>query len=155
MPSSHAPSSYSLPANSLVGQELLSSLHCHTSLMQQLSTLRSATTTPSNLVETKLLKLIINQADLCINKFSIYKMPIDNDKSCPPRLDKLSQLFYPLWYDNYLWLFKTMKNEDLLLVCLPPSWLLLSLTPSLSLHLIFTSLFPVQSQVSCCTNILM
>jgi hypothetical protein len=37
---------------------------------------QSATTTPSNLVETKLLKYITNQSDLYINKFSIQKIAI-------------------------------------------------------------------------------
>ena len=36
----------------------------------------SAISTPNNLVELKLLKFIVNQSNLCINKITIYKMPV-------------------------------------------------------------------------------
>ena len=44
---------------------------------------------------------------------------------CLPR--QVIWIILPL-YDihNYLWLFKTMWDQDLLTVCLPPSWLLLT-----------------------------
>ena len=53
-----------LPASFLVGPELLSSLQCHINPMHQPSTPWSASTTPSYLVESKLLKLIISQSDI-------------------------------------------------------------------------------------------
>ena len=59
--------------------------------------------------------LIINLSDLYINTFSIHNAhtiisePIDNDTSCPPRLDKLPQLFYPYMILYLPWLFKTTR----------------------------------------------
>jgi hypothetical protein len=42
----------------------------------ELPTLRLDITIPSNPVKSKLLRLIVNRPDLYINKFSIYKMPV-------------------------------------------------------------------------------
>lgn len=68
---------------------------------------------------------------------TIISEPSGNDTSCPPRLDKLSQLFSPLIIlCIYLWLFKATQNLGLLLLPAPSSFLLLLLSPlSLSLKL--------------------
>lgn len=72
-------------------------------------------------------------------------------------LDKLIRQVIQIFlsfYDNhnFLLIFKTMCDQDLL--PLPPYSSLSPLSPpSLSLQLcIFTSFFPVQSHVSCCIN---
>ena len=118
------------------------------------STPRSATTAPIYLVETKFLKFIINQSDLCINTQdanTIISEPIDSDKSCPLRLDKLSQ--YSNFYDIIStcgWLksrwFMSASILAFLLLCLE----MLSVSASLS----SASLFPVQSQASRCPNVI-
>ena len=88
------------------------------------------------------------------NAHAIISEPIDSDKSCLPR--QVIWIILPL-YDihNYLWLFKAMGIKIF------PSVLHLVSFSSLSLSFIpisatpsSASLFPVQSQASCCPNIL-